>query len=173
MVPQIKAALYEIYTRHKQINKQANNQPHTKTHTLSWAGKKHGANRRKDERMKKKENTRSKQAKKKCGRKDWMKIISNYLEEGIGEVKESGSDRAVQQDGGDWPEKTGCHLHDGFRRSVRVAKTWRERRKMLALSSSSKADRIGMDRLVNPFQCARSVRLLFVYFSGQNHDWKQ
>lgn len=38
MVPQIKAALYEIYTRHKQINKQANNQPHTKTH-IKLSGK--------------------------------------------------------------------------------------------------------------------------------------
>lgn len=33
-----------------------------------------------------------------------MKIISNYLEEGIGEAKEDGSNRGMQQDGGNWPE---------------------------------------------------------------------
>lgn len=47
MVPQKKAALYEIYTRHKQTNKQANNQPHTHTHIKlnakeAWSKQKEG-----------------------------------------------------------------------------------------------------------------------------------
>lgn len=33
-----------------------------------------------------------------------MKIISNYLEEEMGEAQENGSDRGMQQDGGNWPE---------------------------------------------------------------------
>lgn len=82
MVPQ-KAALNKIYTRTRKNNKHNN---HTKKHTKrsgkeTSSGK---ANRRKWRRHEKSDTQQKHTSNTKSGRKDWMKTISNYLEEGIG-----------------------------------------------------------------------------------------
>lgn len=119
--------------------------------------------------------TRSIQAKQKSGRKDWMKIISNYLEEdGIGKQRSRYRSRRRRRRRRRRTFPFGRRQNeDGVRVRAPFCNGSQERSRVALEHVDEGGTRIGEGQNADsshplpPFQtqCARNVRLLFVFLS--------